>query len=393
MNSVRIGWSSIFVVSLLSLSCGSTNESLGAPAAEQWSPLLSGEWSLEGGKEDPKWCKKLVLSEDIYVSAMRPIHPPGTHHTTLALVEDDGNATCAGATFGPGLIYAAGVGTAELRMPKGVAMKLPAGKALLLGLHIYNTTPNLLAGRSAIEIVRLKPEDVKMEADMLLSGPASLSIPPQARTTISHTCQVVTEQNVFNLFPHMHQMGKHLKTTLTIGGQPTVIHDGDYEFEEQVQLPVGPYLLHAGDAITTECTYQNDSNKTVGFGESSDTEMCFSILFRYPKGKSPLCAGATEGGGPGTGDGGTPINPGPCAAPNDPGNEVGVGRFCAPSGGQCLSTGKPANLCLGDFIEGAFTNFCTMICASDADCGAGAFCGYDSTRICIPSKCVMDGGI
>jgi hypothetical protein len=33
-----------------------------------------------------------------------------------------------------------------------------------------------------------------------------------------------------------------------------------------------------------------------------------------------------------------------------------------------------------------------MICSSDGDCGAGAFCGHDSTRICIPSMCVTDGG-
>jgi hypothetical protein len=234
---------------------------------------------------------------------------------------------------------------------------------------------------------------VKSEADMLLSGPAAISLPPASRTTISHTCQVATDQNVFNLFPHMHQKGIHIKTTVTMSGEPMVIHDGDYQFTEQYQIPVGPLALHAGDAITTECTYQNDTNQTVKFGESSDTEMCFSILFRYPRGKSAFCAGTTEGGGvAGDGDGGTPIRMAPCAAAGDPGNGTGVGKFCSPAGGQCLGNAD-ATLCLGDFIQGEFANFCTMICADDSECGAGAFCGHDSTRICIPSKCVTDGGI
>ena len=390
MNLSRLSLSSLSVISVLALSCGSKDEGL-APAAEQWSRLTDGDWQLEPGQEDPRWCKKIILGEDIYISAMRPVHPAGTHHTTLSLVPDDGKATCSGSTFGPGLIYAAGLGSGELLMPKGVALKLPKGQALLLGLHIYNVTSAPLSGQSAIEVVRLKPEQVTTEADMLLSGPASLSIPPAARTTISHTCEIATDQNVFNLFPHMHELGVHMKTTVTVRGEPVVIHDGDYRFEEQYQIPVGPFALQAGDKITTECTYQNDTNQTVKFGESSDTEMCFSILFRYPRGKSPFCAGSKEGGGPGTGDGGTPIAPGPCAAAGDPGNNVGVGQFCSPSGGQCLSS-PTASLCLGDFIQGEFANFCTMVCSSDSECGEGAFCGHDSTRICIPSKCVIGGG-
>jgi hypothetical protein len=34
--------------------------------------------------------------------------------------------------------------------------------------------------------------------------------------------------------------------------------------------------------VKTECTYDNTTGKTVTFGESSDTEMCFSIIYRYP---------------------------------------------------------------------------------------------------------------
>jgi hypothetical protein len=167
-----------------------------------------------------------------------------------------------------------------------------------------------------------------------------------------------------------------------------VLHDGDYQFEEQYFLPVGPIAFHAGDSITTECTYQNKGSTTVKFGESSDTEMCFSILFRYPRGKSTFCTGPNEGGGQG-GDAGRPAGP-PCAAAGDTGNEVGVGKFCSAGGGQCDGNHE-ASLCIADYAQGDFANFCTLQCMADADCGAAAIC--NPSKICVPAKCVGDGGM
>lgn len=393
MHHQRLSLSALGVFSLLSFACSSSDESLkpGTPTGETWSRLAEGTWTLAPGAEDPRWCKKIVLTEDVYVTAMRPVHPAGTHHTTLSLIPDDGKDTCTGSMFGSGLIYAAGAGTGELRMPKGVAMKLPKGQALILNLHIYNTTQAEMSGLSGIDFVKVRPEEVTSEADLILSGPTNFALPPGQKTTLTHTCAVATEQTMFTLFPHMHQFGVHIKTSVNVGGTSTVLHDGEYDFEEQYQLPIGPITFRPGDSITTECTYENTSNSTVRFGESSDTEMCFSIMFRYPRGKSTYCTGANEGGGSGSGgDGGRPSGA-PCAAPTDPGNDVGVGKFCAPGGGQCIGN-KSAALCLGDFTQGEFANFCTLQCQGDADCGEGATCAT-SSKICIPTKCQRDGGM
>lgn len=249
----------------------------------QWTELVSGDWTLEAGTENPRWCQKYPLREDIYVAAIRPVHPPGTHHTTLSLVDDNGSTSCSGSAFGGGgMIFAAGVGEATVRIPEGVAIKLPVGKALLLNLHVYNPSTAPLAGTSKIEIVRAKPEEVKSLADLMFAGPTNLSIPPQSQVTIEDTCKLSDNQTAFAIFPHMHQLGRHLKTTFTVAGTPMVVHDGDYDFEEQYQLPIGPIELHQGDTVKTECTYDNMTGRTVGFGESSDTEMCFSIIYRFP---------------------------------------------------------------------------------------------------------------
>jgi hypothetical protein len=348
----------------------------------EWYRLVDGDWSLAPGTEATRWCKKVVIPEEMWATAIRPIDPPGTHHTTLSLRPDDGKSGCEMGTLGPDLIYASGAGTKALMLPEGVAFKLPAGYALFLGLHVYNATTAPLAGTSGIEILRTAKENVVHEADMLLAGPLGFSIQP-GRSTITHECTLGADQTAFAIFPHMHQMGVHLKTTAMVSGSPLVIHDGEYKFQEQYQLPIPPVVLKQGDKIATECTYQNDTGKPVSFGESSDTEMCFSVLFRYPATGSKFCGMRSSNP-----DGGSMLPNHPCAAMSDPGNELGVGRYCTKNGGEC--GGANASLCLADFLSGEFANFCTKLCSTDMDCGSGATCsGSGSQKACIPTKCQM----
>lgn len=363
---------------LCALVLGCSNGDGAASTAQTWSRLIEGTWSLEGGGELTNYCIKKKLTEDIYVSAIRPVHPPGTHHTVLTL--GDETSDCVGNVFN-GVIYAAGLGSPGLTMPPGVAMKLSAGKYLLLGLHVYNTSPSPLSGTSAIEIQAMKAEDVKYESEAVLAGTFNISLPPGQATTISGQCSIDSDQTMFALFPHMHQLGVHLKTTFTETGVDHVIHDAPYAFNEQYQLPLDPPVaLHAGDKVTTECSYQNTTAKTVTFGESSDTEMCFSILFRYPPQGQGICAS----GGP------TTLNGPPCAAPGAPGNELGVGKECTKGGTECTQAG---DFCLANFVSGTFGNFCTKSCQSAADCGSGASCvGTAPRQICMPAACLATLG-
>jgi len=362
------------------LGCTSGSDGQGAEASEtpakedsrEWVRIIEGDWELDAGGEIPQQCVQQVLEEDVYVSAIRPVHPEGTHHTLVTL--GDGSVSCTSSLVSNGIIYAAGVGSEGLDLPPGVAMKFPKGSVLSMGLHLYNVTDGVLRGTSAMEIVRLAPEEVRYEAEALLAGPFQLTIPP-GRQTISGDCNVSSEQSFFAIFPHMHQLGVHLKTTLTVGGTPRVIHDGAYDFEEQEQIAFDPITLLPGDTISTECTYENTTGKTVTFGESSDTEMCFSILFRYPaQGRAFCTSGPT-----------VTVEGPPCAAPGATGNERGIGRECTRGGGQC----PESTLCLATFVEGEFPNFCTTTCTDDSACGAGAKCsGTGARAICVPDACV-----
>jgi hypothetical protein len=285
-------------------------------------------------------------------------------------------------------IYAAALGSEGLDLPPGVALKLPKGSYLNLGLHLYNTSAEPLEGVSGMEIVRMAAADVKFEAEAALAGTFDINIPP-GRHTLSGDCKIAADQSVFALFPHMHQYGVHLKTTFTVDGVSTVVHDAPFQFAEQHQIPLHPVVsFHAGDVVSTDCTYENGTANTIKFGESSSTEMCFSVLFRYPRQSLGICATRTGGG--------TPL-PGPaCAKDGAVGNDVGVGRQCSKGGKECTQNGVAA-MCLADFTAGAFGNFCSTTCKTDGECGADAACqGTGSQRVCIPTACPLpvpsDGG-
>jgi hypothetical protein len=250
---------------------GSGTGGAGGSSAE-WTPLIKANWQLAPGTEKTSDFHTTTLDRDVFIGAIRPIAPEGTHHTVLGL-----------GGFGAGhIIYASGVGTNELVFPKGVGLRVPAGEALILQLHLFNPSFEAITGTSGIEIIEVDPSAVEQEADLFLPGPLNFSIPPNQEYTHAGTCTATTKQNIFAIFPHMHQLGSHFKTTLNVGGVDKVIHDDEYDFNHQAFIPFETIALEPGDSIKTECTWKNLTADTVTWGESSTTEMCFSILYRYP---------------------------------------------------------------------------------------------------------------
>ena len=79
----------------------------------------------------------------------------------------------------------------------------------------------------------------------------------------------------------MHKLGVRMHAEVQHAGSTVPLFDHPFDFNAQVQLDT-PYILKAGDAITTTCTYNNTTNGTVTFGESTSQEMCFNFTVGYP---------------------------------------------------------------------------------------------------------------
>ena len=255
------------------IGCSGSQDDGGDDAQPTWEPLVTAEWTLGPGQEEPSQLVIRSLEKDFYVTGIRPIDPPGTHHTVL--FQDDG-------TLDGNMIYASGVGTNELLFPEGVAVRFFEGDSIGLQLHIVNASGVQITGLSGIEVLTIPEEDVEQEADMFLPGPGDFALAPMTTTEFTGTCTVTEPQTLFALFPHMHQMGTHLKTVVTAGGVPATVHDAAYDFDQQGVYAIAPMTLASGDQITTTCTWYNPTDTTVYWGESTGEEMCFSIFYRWP---------------------------------------------------------------------------------------------------------------
>ncbi|MGE0326967.1 MAG: hypothetical protein AB7S68_31880, partial [Polyangiaceae bacterium] len=127
----------------------------------------------------------------------------------------------------------------------------------------------------------------------------------------------------------------------------------------------------------------------IGFGESSNDEMCF--LVGFAKNRTSLDGCLTFGGG-GDLDGGVPPDPdaGVCGEQQE--NSSGIGRACSKGGGECAS-GQVCSSDQGQTPDGS-PGFCLKIgCSATADCGGGgATCcapaeGGGVIKICVPEAC------
>jgi len=256
------------------------------PGPDGYEALIQGAWTLPAGSEKYV-CVRTTVTSDVWISAIRPVAPSGTHHTVLMLGAPDGPdgiTDCASSLVKPA-IYASGVGTQALEMPTGVAVHAKPGQQLLLNLHLFNSGDEPLEGVSGIEILRADPATIEHEAGVVLAGKAQgLQVPPGA-TTQAGTCTTPAGVTVFAIAPHMHMLGTHMKVryTATTTATPRVVHDEPYAFDEQRFQLLTPQLeTTAGGKLTVECTYMNPSLDTVLFGEHTEEEMCYALTFIYP---------------------------------------------------------------------------------------------------------------
>jgi hypothetical protein len=119
-----------------------------------------------------------------------------------------------------------------------------------------------------------------------------LNIPPHGDTSKASSCAMPTAATIFAVLPHMHQLGFHAKVAVSssLEGE-RILHDGPYNFDQQLYYPIDPIRVAAGDQVHFECTWRNTRDQTVAFGDSSLDEMCFVGLFRYPAGGLAACIG------------------------------------------------------------------------------------------------------
>ena len=257
------------------------------PNPDGYTKLISGDWTLAPSSEKYV-CIRQTVTADMYLKAIRPIAPLGTHHTVLMLGpadKPDGIEDCDSSLIKPA-IYASGVGTQPLTMPDGVAVHLKQGDQLLLNLHLFNADDAPLSGTSGMEILDTDPVDAMHQAGVVLVGKSVGLVVPTGTSTQTGTCTTPAGTTVFAVAPHMHLLGTHMK----VAYQGATVIDQDYSFDGQrFDVLAQSIATVASGKLVVDCTYANYTGSTVYFGEHTQDEMCFALTFVYPAPAADQC--------------------------------------------------------------------------------------------------------
>lgn len=231
-------------------------------------------------------------NESVQAIAYRPITDNATvlHHWILY----DNNS---GGTFLNG--WAPGQDEAERKpLPEDVGFFLPKGpRSLRLDMHYNNLGGKQSeADQSGMEVCVTKTPR-KNVATTFMGFAGIPFVAPGATADITGTCNVSVTKPVFLMSesPHAHKLATHMKFTVKkAGGQSIVMRDAPFAFDAQVSTPLPQLIeLKTGDQVITTCTFKNDTNALVTFGENTGNEMCFNFATYYPMG-ALSCSG---GGG------------------------------------------------------------------------------------------------
>jgi hypothetical protein len=175
-------------------------------------------------------------------------------------------------------------------LPPDVGVYLPSSN-MTLDIHYNNVTGTQMEqDASGVEICVLKQANFRPKTATVTNALSQylISVPAGASDfdvtgTCTHTGMPV---RLLSASPHAHRTAHHMKFTVQkANGQVITMHDDVFNFEEQTTYAMNPpVVIESGDRIITTCTFTNDTERTITFGENTGNEMCFNFALYEPMG-------------------------------------------------------------------------------------------------------------
>jgi hypothetical protein len=223
-----------------------------------------------------------------YVSRIVVDMKPGSHHLVVFRIKDAVGMPTSGPTpcsqldipqgF-DGLFPGSQQQHTEYTFPDGVAVKLEKDHGLLFQSHYINASAKEIVTGVDYRLTVAPREQVKQVAGMIFYSNFGLMVPP-GKSTQSRTCRSPFDLRLLSVTGHMHKRG--LTFDASIDGK-NVYHTDRWDEPAFAAFPLPGYEVKKDSPITYECTYDNETGKTIRFGNSAATdEMCILAGLYYP---------------------------------------------------------------------------------------------------------------
>jgi hypothetical protein len=252
---------------------------------------------------DTTFCQfiQAPLDHDVDVLDVEGFQSSGGHHavayassdaspvgTSRRCTEQD-NLSQGGFLGGIG-----GEASGGVKLPEGVAFRLPKGNSILLNTHFINTSDNTVDGRVAIDFKFVEVDSKRTIASLFNNGNHSFNVAAHANGTAMAECTLPRAFKFVLFTNHMHGQGSYAKTELVHpDGRVELVHeDADWVPEMQFKAIYSkwtveqPLIVDEGDMLRTQCDWHNQTDSALTF----PSEMCFGTGFFLSDGSSsPVC--------------------------------------------------------------------------------------------------------
>lgn len=249
--------------------------------------LVSAPYTLQPG-EEKYFCytMRLPADRDVAITKMTPKYGAGTHHIlavqTIA-TEPEGFSECnvlIRTTWIP--LYTGGLNTGALALPEGIGFRpLERGQQILMQLHLQNATDAPITDTTSLRLDFVDQTPEIQPASIYGLDNRKIAVPPRSNATTSMMCPASKDLEVFAVLGHMHKQGVHLDVSRGPTAGTEMLYEETWKFEEQ-PVTLKSFHVNKGDNLHLRCTHKNDTDKTLGYGESSDTEMCSFVMYYAP---------------------------------------------------------------------------------------------------------------
>jgi hypothetical protein len=383
----RLGFAAVLALAVPSFGCDT--DATQAPPSETFFTITTDELVVASGAEK-YLCFAQTLDRDLVVDRFVFTKTEAVHHLLLAkntIPEADGLSECDVLFRNSWIpLFGAGNGDATLEAPAGNGHVIPKGTQLLVQLHMLNASSAEVRTPVSVQLREAASPDVQ-RVGIYAFGTNDISLAPKQPGEVSNDCTVEKDLDVFAWWPHMHELGTSL--TLAIGPDEASLQEvyrvDPWDFDDQTMVP-SPLHIPKGSFSRVTCAYDNPSPDTIGFGESSNDEMCFLMTFASDAQEElDGCVYLVPSGE-------EPVPPDPAAGTcgEQQANALGIGATCTKGGGECAD-GLSCSMDQGSEAPG----FCLKVggCEVTADCGGdwATCCAPKEAggllNICIPEAC------
>jgi hypothetical protein len=250
------------------------------------------EFTLQAG-EEAYLCFASTLEEDLVINGYNSDVQPFVHHLIFSRARDPEPAGLAECDIafrnGWDPVFISGAGDTTLEFPDDAGHVLATGQQMVVQMHLLNVQEVAVTGKVDIHMRRSDATNPRPVSTYIF-GTAAVELPPNEVTEVVGTCPMWQPIQLIAGFPHMHTLGS--KMTLEFGSDEgsmrEVFKRDPFDFDNQ-QIDKLDVSIAAGEISRVTCTFTNDKDQTIGYGESTLNEMCYFIGFAIDRPSQSAC--------------------------------------------------------------------------------------------------------